>query len=336
MLLLLAYGTRSRKTSGLIVSGRNGNMGQRIIGEYEGSERGPLLICIGAMHGNEPAGVKALEMMFKMLEVEPIINESFHYRGKIVGVIGNTKAYAQKKRFLEKDLNRQFREMHIEKIRQQDKAELENEDLELRELLEFIEDQIRTYKPEKLYILDLHTTSSRGGIFCLTTNDDESIDIAVNLHAPVVKGFLKGIRGTTLHYFKEENTKVPTVALTFESGQHDEPLSINRAIAAVTNCMRIIGSVRVEDVENRHDKLLNEYSKNLPKVSELLRRHDITPEAQFKMRPNFKNFQRLSAGEIIADDINGPIDVQEDCLLIMPLYQTQGEEGFFLIKETTT
>lgn len=307
---------------------------KRIVGSYEGEKRGPLLICIGAMHGNEPAGINALDLMFKMLEVEPITNEDFAYEGKVVGMIGNVKAFAQNKRFLDRDLNHQFREDQIEKLYALDIETLEGEDLELLELIEAIQGEIKTYQPEKLYILDLHTTSSKGGIFCLTTNDQESIGIATGLHAPVVKGFLKGIEGTTLHYFNEKTMGVPTVSVTFESGQHNEPLSTNRAIAAITNCMRIIGSIKKEDVENRHDNLLIEYSKNLPKVSELLRRHDITPEDEFMMRPNFSNFQRLKKGEIIADDRNGPIAVKEDCLLLMPLYQKQGEEGFFLIKET--
>ena len=144
---------------------------------------------------------------------------------------------------------------------------------------------------------------------------------------------ISGIKGTTLHYFKTENTGVPTVAVTFESGQHDEPLSINRAIAAITNFLRIIGSVRDSDVENRHNQLLIEFCKDLPRVAELIERHDIVPEDSFVMRPNFQNFQRLKAGQIIADDINGPVAVDKDCLLLMPLYQKQGEEGFFLIKE---
>ncbi len=305
----------------------------RIIGSYEGEKKGPLLICIGAMHGNEPAGVKALELMFKMLEVEPITNAGFSYSGKIVGLIGNIQAFAQKKRFIKRDLNRQFRQEKLDALSQVDRDQLEAEDLELMELIDAIRHEIQQYKTDKLYILDLHTTSSKGGIFCITTNDAESIHIATGLHAPVVMGFLKGIQGTTLHYFNEETMGMPTVAVTFESGQHEEPLSVNRAIAAITNCMRIIGSVRKEDVENRHDHLLIEYSKDLPKVAELLERHDIVPEDEFRMRPDFKNFQRLRKGEIIADDRNGPVSVKEDCLLLMPLYQAQGEEGFFLIKE---
>lgn len=307
----------------------------RVIGSYEGEKRGPLLICIGAMHGNEPAGVKALELMFKMLEVEPITNKDFSYKGKMVGILGNKQAYAQKKRFIKKDLNRQFKEENIERLLGMDESGLENEDKELVEIIQLIRKEVELYKPEKLYILDLHTTSSIGGIFCITTNDEESLEIAKGLHAPVIKGFLEGIQGTTLHYFHEGNTGVETVAVTFESGQHDEPLSVNRAIAAVTNCMRIIGSIRMEDVENRHNQLLIEFSKDLPKVAELIERHDIVEEDEFVMRPDFNNFQRLKAGDVVADDVNGPVSIDKDCLLLMPLYQKQGEEGFFLIKEVS-
>jgi len=56
---------------------------KRIIGRYDGAERGPLLICTGGIHGNELAGVHALTLMLKMLEVEPITNESFSYKWRL-------------------------------------------------------------------------------------------------------------------------------------------------------------------------------------------------------------------------------------------------------------
>ena len=86
--------------------------------------------------------------------------------------------------------------------------------------------------------------------------------------------------------------------LYLKRGQHNEPLSVNRAIAAITNCMRTIGSVKEDDVENRHDDLLIEYSKNLPKVARLLKVHQIQPGDHFEMMPNYKNFQKVAKGEI--------------------------------------
>lgn len=305
---------------------------ERIIGQFIGEERGPLLICFGSMHGNEPAGMKALELMFKMLEVEPITNPDFCFKGQLLGLVGNLRATRKGKRFINKDINRQWTLENIHKIKNSPKEELEEEHLEILENLEVIEGVIEEYQPEKIVMLDMHTTTADGGIFSIATDDSESIRIGIELHAPVITGMLNGLKGTSLHYFTTENLGIPTVPLCFESGQHDEPLSVNRAIAALTNCMRTIGCVRPSDVENRHDTLLVEYSKGLPQVSELLMVHSIKADDGFVMKPGYKNFQPVKEGEILAHDKNGSIRAKEDGLILMPLYQTQGEDGFFLIK----
>ncbi len=297
-----------------------------------GHQKGPLLIVFGAMHGNEPAGVKALETMFKMLEVEPITNPDFEFCGKLVGLVGNVRAREKGVRYINRDLNRQWTEQNIARIQSSPLAELDEEDLEIKELLEEIHHQIKTYQPEKLVFLDLHTTTAFGGIFSIPQENEESLRIAIELHAPVIQGLLKGINGTTLHYFTNENFEPDTVAVTFESGQHNEELSINRAIAALTNCMRTIGCVQESHVENRHDSILMEYSKGLPKIAKLITIHSIQPDDQFQMVPNYKNFQYVKKGEVLAFDKNGKIEAVDDGLILMPLYQKQGDDGFFLIK----
>jgi succinylglutamate desuccinylase len=178
----------------------------------------------------------------------------------------------------------------------------------------------------------LHTTTAFGGIFSIPQETEESIRIAIELHAPVIRGLLKGVKGTTLHYFNNENFEPDTVAVTFESGQHEEQLSVNRAIAALTNCMRTIGCVEELHVENRHDSILIEYSKNLPKVAELISAHKIMPGDNFNMAPNYKNFQAVKKGETLGTDKNGNVVAKEDSLILMPLYQRKGDDGFFLIK----
>lgn len=39
------------------------NTKQRKIGAVRGREKGPTLICVGGIHGNEPTGVEALERL---------------------------------------------------------------------------------------------------------------------------------------------------------------------------------------------------------------------------------------------------------------------------------
>ncbi|MGK0366561.1 MAG: succinylglutamate desuccinylase [Saprospiraceae bacterium] len=306
---------------------------QRIIGRYRGKERGPLLIIFGGMHGNEPSGVKALELVFKMIEVEPITNLDFNFKGKIIGLRGNVRALAKQKRFINRDLNRQWTVENINKIKKSDYEDLDEEEREIRENLFIIEREIEDYNPDKIVVLDLHTTTAYGGIFGIATNDPESLRIAVELHAPVILGLLDSIKGTSLHYFSKENFKRDITSVCFEGGQHDEPLSVNRAIAAIINCFRIIGCVRAEDVENRHDSLLQEYSKNLPAVSRLVGVHSIKEGDNFVMKPGYSNFQKVKKDEILAEDCSGEIKAPKDALVLMPLYQKQGEDGFFLIEK---
>ncbi|MGB1217390.1 MAG: hypothetical protein ACPG5P_05915, partial [Saprospiraceae bacterium] len=123
-----------------------------------------------------------------------------------------------------------------------------------------------------------------------------------------------------------------TVAVTFESGQHDEELSIKRATAAITNCLRSINCVNANEVENKHDSILIEYSRGLPKIADLVYCHGITDEDEFRMKEGYKNFQTVKKDEILAYDKNGEIRSRCDGSILMPLYQKQGEDGFFIIK----
>ncbi len=294
------------------------------------------------MHGNEPAGVEALKIIFQLLAKEPRSNENFYYKGKIIGLLGNVEAFHKKKRNTVKDLNRQWTPENIDRIIQRSDNGLHSEDREMSELLQIIIEEIKSYEPESVILLDLHTTSAQGGIFSIATDDPESIRIAIELHAPVITGMLHGISGTTLHFFTNKNFKKLSLGngklrkitgVAFEAGQHDDHLSVNRCIAAIINCMRSVGSVSANDVENRHDRLLQEYSKDLPKIAKLIKVHSIGPLDEFKMLPGFKNFQLVKKGEHLANDKHGIIKSPSEGLILMPLYQPQGSDGFFLIKE---
>lgn len=306
---------------------------KRIIGRYIGEEKGSLFITIGAMHGNELAGIHAIQEVLQMLEAEAENNPDFVFSGQFIGLCGNLRAVNSGERFIKKDLNRQWTSSNVRRILQQTPEQLDEEDLELKELLLTLQREVEKYKPEKVFLLDLHTTSAEGGIFSIVTDDLWSLQIAVQLHAPVITGMMGGLKGTTLHYFTDAVLGVPTTAIAFESGQHYDPLSTNRAISAIINCMRSIGCVHYMIVESRHDKILIDYARHLPKVTEFLYVHKITARDHFRMKDGFKNFQAVSKGEILATDRNGEIVAPYDALVLMPLYQAQGENGFFLIKE---
>jgi succinylglutamate desuccinylase len=308
--------------------------GERLIGRHSGAIKGPLMICLGGMHGNELAGLRALELIFKMLEVEPITNPEFVFKGRLVGFRGNLSAIKSRKRFNKIDLNRIWTPELIAEVLRTPIDDLKDEYLEMHQLIHAVHHEIVDYEPDRIVVLDLHTTSCRGGIFSIVRDDLDSIELGIELHAPVIRGMLAGLRGTTLHYFHHENFDIPITSISFESGQHVEPLSINRAIAGIINCMRTSGIVQAEHVENQHDKLLIKHSENLPKVADLIYGHRILPGDQFTMVDGFNNFDLIKKGTLLAHDRHGPIIAKEDGLLLMPLYQPQGEDGFFLIEKS--
>jgi succinylglutamate desuccinylase len=320
---------------------------QRKIGQYDGEKHGDLIIAIGAIHGNEPAGVHALQMLFDMLQKEPLRNAAFRFTGRLVGLVGNLQAFERRQRFVKKDLNRQLTVENIDKLRGNLLSNFDEtppqlprtsqghqpvfEDLELIELIETIENEIVSYQPSRLVILDLHTTSADGGIFSIVPDDPESVALAETLHAPVVLGLIGAVGGSTLHYFTTENMGIPTVAVAFESGKHDDMYSTRRAVAWLVHALRSVGAISTHDVENRHEIILKNYSKNLPKSVQFIDSHPISAADEFQMFGNFRNFQPVRKGEILAKDRNGFIVAPQDCRVLMPLYQAQGTEGFFLV-----
>ena len=72
-----------------------------LLGRFRGSAAGPLLVCIGGIHGNEPAGVAALERV-----VASLTRERPPFRGELVALRGNLAALELGRRFVDEDLNR--------------------------------------------------------------------------------------------------------------------------------------------------------------------------------------------------------------------------------------
>ena len=288
------------------------------------------------MHGNEPAGAIAIELILKMLDVEIITNPEFTLDGRVVGIIGNTRAYATQTRYIDVDLNRIWHSDQINLLLEEPQLATNSEESEMMDIIDLI-NQIEVEHPSPhVIVMDIHTTSSASGIFTIPSHSDTSLSIAQNLHAPVIHGMLEGVSGTLLHYFTEEYRETPTDTVVFEAGQHDEPLSINRAIAAITNCFRTLGMVKSEHIENVHDRLLLEHCRGLPLELNLIYKHSIQSEDRYVMKPGFKNFDSIREGDLLGHSRHGAVLSPYSGRLLMPLYQVQGDEAFFIIQDIRT
>lgn len=297
----------------------------RLLGHVRGGRPGPTLLCVGALHGNEPAGVEALERV-----LEGLRGREAALSGDFVALLGNRAAYASGRRFVDRDLNRAWTSERLARLRAEGHLNGFAEDREQVELLEAIEGVVAS-SSGPVYALDLHTTSGFGGPFSTFGDTLPNRDFAAHIPVPMILGLEEQLDGTLLAFLGSHGL----VAVVYETGQHEEPRAVDRAEAGVWLALAAAGLVRegqiVEVTTAR--KLLGRELRDRPRVMEMRYRHPVSVEDGFRMDPGYRNFQPVRAGQVVARDVRGEVSVREDGRILMPLYQAQGEDGFFLIKE---
>ena len=293
----------------------------RVLGQL-GSSDGPTLVCVAGLHGNEPMGVIGLERALARLQsLEVPLN------GRIVGLAGNRAALASGVRYVDHDLNRAWFVDRIELLRSSPSG-LEHEDRELIELDRELE-PILTASRHGVFLLDLHTTSGPGPAFCVLEDTLKNRKFALNFPAPMVLGFEEEVGGTLSDYLCERGV----IGIGFEAGQHREPLAAERAEAAVWIALHAAGLVADDQPEfEEAQRRLEEDSTGLPTSVEVRYRHAISPSDEFRMDPGHTTFDGVSEGQRLGADRSGPVTSPKEGLLLMPLYQAQGNDGFFVVR----
>lgn len=297
----------------------------RVIGEVGAPHLPPRLVCVAGLHGNEPAGIFAVRRVVHQLEAE---TPELH--GRFVGLAGNLKALEAHRRFLDRDLNRVWTPASIEVARRQPEALEDEELLELVEHLEGLIRQVPQGERHDFFVLDLHTASGPGPAFTILDDTLPNRDFALTLQVPVVLGIEEVLEGTVMDWLSDHEV----TAVGFESGRHDDPGAVDRAEAALWVALEVSGVLAPDShpkVEESR-RLLQAASRELPRVVEVRHRHVITPEDGFRVVEGLAGFERVEQGQILGRDRRGPVAAREDALVLMPLYQEQGDEGFFLVR----
>lgn len=297
----------------------------RVLGRVEGRLPGPTLLVVGGLHGNEPAGVLALRRV-----LGPLRERQEALRGRFVALAGNRAALRARRRFLLSDLNRVWTPRRVARLRDADPAGLEAEDREQLELLGAIRDAVEVSNGP-VYVLDLHTTSGPGGPFTTLSDTLSNRAFALQLPAPLILGLEELVEGTLLSWLGD----LGYVTVGFESGQHEEPAAVERAASALwlaVDAAGLLSPDRIPELTAARKGLLRDTS-HLPRALEMRHRRPVSPGDGFRMEPGFVNFQRVRAGQVLARDAAGEVRAPESARILMPLYQDQGRDGFFIVRE---
>lgn len=291
----------------------------RIIGEYDSGNQGPLLFITGGIHGNEPSGIVAMKKVFDILKKEkPSI------KGKVVGVSGNREALQKDVRYIDEDLNRTWT---VENI-----ASGKEDSHEKKEMFEII-NVLEKYPEEdftKRYFLDCHTTSSASEPYISVQDVNDNDEWAHKFPTYIIRGFSDIVLGCIDHY----ESRIGITGFVFEGGQHEGKSSVLNHEGMIWHAIHLACVLNLNDLEEypEAEKMLEEKRKNR-KTFEIEYRHGLKDGDDFKMEPNFSNFQKIEKDELLAYQNGKPIYSKWDAYIFMPLYQSQGNDGFFVVKE---
>ncbi len=296
----------------------------RLIAGIEGSKDGPLVVLVGGIHGNEKSGVRAVESV-----VNTILLDNIPLRGRIIGIRGNLQALNEGKRYLHYDLNRCWKNGSVDRILQDGKR-TEAEDREVRQLVEFFR-ALPAGRHEPKILVDLHSTSSEQGDFIVIPEDESQNPVVNALKLPIVIDLNRHLDGTLLQYMHQRGF----VSFAFEGGAvgTDEAHALH--VSGIWELLHASGMISEETrrVYSHYDEYITEHHLNLPRRVSVIYHHKIQPRSSFRMKPGYHNFAPVKKGELLASDRSGEIRSGHDGMIFMPLYQPEGDDGFFIVKE---
>jgi hypothetical protein len=299
----------------------------RILARFDSKRPGTTLVVTAGIHGNEPAGIYAIKQVIAKL------NQSKQWlAGTVLFVSGNREALARGVRFIKHDLNRRWSKSATQELCSRSISQCTHEDREQRELLDlFLNLEQQAHGP--LVFLDLHTTSGPSLPFVCFGDTLENRNISFSLPISAILGLEEIIADALLSWVSNRGH----VGLAVEAGQHHDPETAVRHEAAIWLILAAVGCLS-EDVPfslSDYQRQLTQASKGAPKIVDILYRYVVQPEERFVMVPGYESFQRVIAGQVLAYNQHGPIVSKESGILLMPRYQGQGEDGFFLAREVS-
>ncbi|MBX3221719.1 MAG: succinylglutamate desuccinylase/aspartoacylase family protein [Labilithrix sp.] len=301
----------------------------REIGRVVGDAAGPTLIVVAGIHGNERAGVGAVRRVLATLA-----RRQGRVMGELVAFAGNLGAMRQGVRYRERDMNRVWTPARVADLEARAAAggALDAEDHEQLELLGAIRAAIARARGP-VYLVDLHTTSAHGLPFILFGDTLRQRKFASAIPLPLVIGLEEQVDGVLSAYFTTQGC----VTFGVEGGQHDDPGSVDNLEAVVllgAESAGLFGSGLLTETGAAH-ALLERRRGDLPRVMEVVSRHAITAADEFVMEPGFQNLARARAGQLLAKSRAGKVRAPKDGMVILPLYQGQGADGFFWGREVS-
>lgn len=320
---------------------------ERILDRLDTGRSGPTVLLCGGVHGNEPDGVAASRRVLDVLR-----RHETHVRGRVLAVVGNVAALGGGMRYVTEDLNRMWSDARVARIEGQPAAGRGIEEAELLALLEVMRGEVerllhpaaesepwplrsrsareRGVASTRLTFVDLHSTSGDGPPFAILGDTLRNRRVGFALEVPVILGLEEAIDGTLLEFLSDRGH----VALCIEGGRSRAEATVENLVSAGMLALDAAGCFLDASPFDlpAHRERLRQRVEGLPRFVEIRHRERLEDDQGFAMRDGFRHFQKVRRGQPLAYDREGAITSPESGFVLMPRYQGQGNDGFFVAR----
>jgi len=262
---------------------------------HDGTWPRPHVLVVGALHGNEPCGLRAIEGLRAQAEAGALDGLA----GTLLLLHGNPPATEQGRRFTEggTDLNRLFDYAFERALKVSEWTTEHHRAAALRPVLSDAD-----------AALDLHSSTRPTPAFAITTELEGSRTLAGRLGVPfVVRGWTgPGMLGDRVLLAPLDARGMPSVAV--ECGDHRAEQAVEWAQRVTRRFLEAVGVLAVDGLR----------APETP--SQQLRLHDAIrkPSREFRFSRPLSGFDELRAGDEIGSDGLLSVRAAGACFAVMP------------------
>ncbi|HWO07633.1 MAG TPA: succinylglutamate desuccinylase/aspartoacylase family protein [Candidatus Paceibacterota bacterium] len=269
-------------------------------------------VIVGGVHGNEPAGIRAINT------VTTLARKEWQLNGNVYGLVGNPRAVEKNLRFIDENLNRAFGNPRNASSYEAQRA---------IEITRWFEELAKTYT--EVYVLDLHSVSVGEARIAVFNANNPKAEAWADRVSPI-SFHLKDAEYVFPETIAGAIERLGGIALIIECGNHSSEIGTAVALEHVERVLVSLAMLESPQVSFQNTVTYSDEPRTYKLIG------CIRPDAGFAFDFPVQSETPLTEGAVFAHDKSGEHRAPCDCFIIMPAKHPNPNDtdaGFLAIRE---